>query len=574
MNRTSAIALLLLTLAAFGLRLFGIGFGLPMVLEDDSMVAYQVDALNDPATEDPTSERNFNWYPLLLARVAAPFAGRALPLAPDAPLEEHLAQAGSLVRRTRTVLAAIACLVVPLTWLLARGLVSRGAALLAAALVATSPLHVSFSQQARPHAASSAIFLAAVLAAVWVRRRRGWLPQLALFLAVAAAVGTLQSGVLVLPTALLAYGLREGEGRRRPGPGALLPLVAAALAVWLFYPFVFEGLIGRRSAEGQEHVFELGGHLIFLDQFNGRGFPITLRTLWSYDPALLVVFLFAATGLARVLGGRPRPAEGWGRRGDLIVALSFALPYFVLFGLYERNYERFVLPLLPYLACAAAWGVAHVARGGARLALASAVALALPACTAVRLVSARAAPHTLERAAAWVEANVEPEARVLLTSKVDLPLLREPAGLTLWGDASPTEREFWWLPWARYQARLDAAGGGTGPGPRWDLRWIPVAPARYMEDAAGFIREQQGDYAVVEVFADNRVHPAGTALTQGFGRVGERLTRLSPDAREDYSEHPFNYQDETSVPPPHFTARALRARGAGPVIEIYRLSRD
>jgi hypothetical protein len=103
------------------------------------------------------------------------------------------------------------------------------------------------------------------------------------------------------------------------------------------------------------------------------------------------------------------------------------------------------------------------------------------------------------------------------------------------------------------------------------LRWISQDIGRYMADTPGFLAEQGGDYAVVEVFADNRVHRIGTDITEFYRAHGELLARFSPDGDPHFSEHPFASQDETSVPTPHFTRRLLQARGTGPVIEIYRL---
>jgi hypothetical protein len=76
------------------------------------------------------------------------------------------------------------------------------------------------------------------------------------------------------------------------------------------------------------------------------------------------------------------------------------------------------------------------------------------------------------------------------------------------------------------------------------------------------------------VFADGRGAAPGAALTAGFRAAGERLARISPDGDQDFSEHPFGYQDETSVQSPHFTWRVLRARCTGPVLEVHRLARD
>jgi hypothetical protein len=570
--RAHVLPLLALFAAAFALRLWGIGFGLPQKTEDDCMIPYQVEALYDEGAADRGAERNYNWYPLLLARVAALWPEPEL--APGgAPLAEHLAAAERLHVRTRATLAAIACLAVPLTWLLARPWLPAGWSYLAAALVATSLLHLSFSQQARPHAPASALFLAAVLAGVWVRRSAGWLPHAAAALSAFAAVGCLQSGVLCLPALALGYALRPGGWRRLADGRALLVLAGAAAALALCYPFLWRGDFGRR--EGQAHVFDLGGHMIFLDQFNGRGFAAIARALWSYEPVLLALGGLALAFVPLRLGSPERVADpGSGGTRDAWIALACSLPYLAAVGLYERTYERFVIPLVPYAAVAAAFG----ARELARLVPAPAVALlalALPFSASVRLARARAAPDTLAEAAAWVAANVDPSQAVLLTSKVDLPLGRAPEGLDYPGWPEPlSSRRFWFLPWSHYLGRLaERSGPQALPEPRFDLRWLPVDQRAYLEDAAGLIAAERADYAVAEVFGDGRLAPVGPSLTAGFRASGELVARISPDARADYSEHPFGYQDETSVQSPHFALRALQARCTGPVLEIYRLAR-
>ena len=582
--RRHALSLALLFAAALGLRLFGIDFGLPQRAEDDGMIPYQVDALHSGDAE-LAAERNYNWYPLLLARAAALWPAPG-PAPEGAPLEAHLAAAKRLQVRTRATLCALATLAVPLTWLLARLVLSAGWSYLAAALVATSLLHLSFSQQARPHAPSSALFLAAVLAAVWVRRGRGPLPHVAAGLATFCAVGALQSGVLCLVPLGLAYALRPGARRRWRDLGWLAPLGGAALALATLYPFLWSGAVGTRPDQG--HVLDLGPHLVFLDQFNGRGFGVLARTLWSYEPATVAAALVGlALWLARVgrgtdggPGADGDPAtRGVGEWGDLVLALAFALPYALVFGLYERTYERFAIALVPYAAVLAALAARRLARAtGSPQAFPVALAvLALPTWASLRLARARAAPDTLERAAAWVAAHTRPEEVGLLTSKVDLPLGRTAAGLEYpgWGEPLPASRRFYFLPWSQYLGRLaEARGPAALPAPRYALRWLPVDVQAYLDDAEGFVRKQGADYAVVEIYAEGRGARPGGALTAGLRAAGELLVRLSPDGREDYSEHPFGYQDETSVPNPHFTRRVLQARCTGPVLEIRRLGSD
>ena len=222
---------------------------------------------------------------------------------------------------------------------------------------------------------------------------------------------------------------------------------------------------------------------------------------------------------------------------------------------------------MPYAALAAALGARRARRAFVPAPAVAVLVLALPLAASWRLARARAAPDTLEEAAAWVAANVDPSEKVLLTSKVDLPLGRTLAGLEYPGWSEPlASRRFYFLPWSHYLGRLvEAAGPAASPEPRFDLHWLPVDQQAYLEDAAGFIAARRADYAVAEVFGDGRQAPVGPSLTAGFRAAGELLARISPDGRADRSEHPFGYQDETSVQSPSFTLRALQSalHGAG-----------
>jgi hypothetical protein len=89
---------------------------------------------------------------------------------------------------------------------------------------------------------------------------------------------------------------------------------------------------------------------------------------------------------------------------------------------------------------------------------------------------------------------------------------------------------------------------------------------------AEYVSEQGGEIVVTEVFSGNRTHRAGTLIREQLLASARLLTRISPDNDPAASDHPLGYQDETSVAPPHFLARVLRARCTGPVIEIFALA--
>jgi hypothetical protein len=579
-----ATSLALLTLAALALRLRGIGHGLPVAVEQDCKIPHQVELLErrDPGWK---TDPEFRWYPLLVAQIASA-AGATEPAPRDAPLEEHLAAASAPQLKVRVCVALLASLLVPGTYLLARRFLGPAPSLFAAAVVAASLLHANFSQQSRPHAVAGFTFLAAVLGALRLRRRGDATGFGLAGLGAALAIGTLQSGIAVLPAAVVAFALREVRGRRRWLDWRAVALLAPlALAVPFFYPFAVWGERAPRAASGRVaqrflefHAgprleIDVGEHRIFLDEFAGRGFAELARILASHEPVLAALALLGITAwLAR--GRAARAAVDPGRRRDFAVALAFALPYALALGLYSRTYERFAIPLLPYLACGAAFAASAAARRWPRLARArvavplAAAALALPAYATWRLGSIRSAPHTTELATDWVRAHATPDDDIALWPQLDLRLARRPEGFASWmGDIS---KQFTWV-WSRYQALLP---DGHGPEPLWRLRWWTPKLKQMVDDPDGYVREQGGRWVVIEVYTQNRTHPAGTRAREALQRAATLVARFSPDARDGYSEHPLGYQDETSVPPPCFLARVLQAERAGPVIEIYRLPAD
>lgn len=123
------------------MRTVGLDFFLPHLPEPDRQVAQQV-ILFERGVRTPTDAAVMTKYPWLLARLAS--LGFEMPLAEESPrglpLEGHLARCAAVSLRVRAWSLLFGVLAVPLTWWLARRLLSPGPALLAAALAATSLL--------------------------------------------------------------------------------------------------------------------------------------------------------------------------------------------------------------------------------------------------------------------------------------------------------------------------------------------------------------------------------------------------------------------------------------------------
>jgi dolichyl-phosphate-mannose-protein mannosyltransferase len=132
------------------------------------------------------------------------------------------------------------------------------------------------------------------------------------------------------------------------------------------------------------------------------------------------LFLLALGGLVIALWRHGRPE---------LILLAFPVPYFLLIGTWSSRFERYTLPLLPFLTLLAAAGLVTAAqvvraRGGLRLArwspgpgpgLALAVAL-LVAPEVVRIVQWHlliARPDTRAVAGQWIEREIPNGARIV-----------------------------------------------------------------------------------------------------------------------------------------------------------------
>jgi hypothetical protein len=114
------------------------------------------------------------------------------------------------------------------------------------------------------------------------------------------------------------------------------------------------------------------------------------------------------------------------------ILLAFPLPYFLVIGAWSSRFERYVLPLLPFLAVLAALGLERLVAaarrridgrvGGPLRAMTPAAGLALAAALvvapeAVRIVHWHlllARPDTRQVAGAWIEERIPPGARIAM----------------------------------------------------------------------------------------------------------------------------------------------------------------
>ncbi|MBI4517892.1 MAG: glycosyltransferase family 39 protein [Deltaproteobacteria bacterium] len=379
------------------LRLWHIGFGLPEWYHPDEPIKAQKALAIAAGDLNP----HYFWHPsfMLYATAAAVRAGQSFGWA---------ATPAQAVLAGRVLNAVLGALTVPLTCLLARAAGGWAMAFAAAALLAVAPLAVFCSHYLKEDTPLTFWVVAAALAALRLARRGRNRDYLIAGALCGAAIASKYTGLLALVLPLVAH-------RQQPHPPARARwrlAAAAALAFVALTPFALADLwhFGRGvSHEAGNVVTGMATSAI-----------LPLPWLWTFHLrfSLLPGFGIVATALA-LLGfvALLRQASPAARLLTAFVGLGYLVfessPYKP-----PPNFDRYVLPLLPFLAVLALVGVRVLRRRSAVLAgIALALALAEPAGRSVQLLAA-IEPDTRERARAWLAKQLPADARVAVEGQL------------------------------------------------------------------------------------------------------------------------------------------------------------
>ena len=588
MGRRAALGwLALVVAAALALRTVGIGYLLPHQVWFDSLVLHDEVAVLRHGGDESFRQHGLGLYPQFIPRLVALLPSEREDAPVPETLEEHLERAQAPWVRVNQVVALLSLLVVPATYLLARRFMERSWSVVASALMATSVLHLWFSQQGRPHSAEVSLTLLAVLASLRLRRKPVISSYLLAGAAMSLAVGALQSGVATLLPFAAAILLRVRRGTRASTAWAIGSILLVVVAVRILYPFVFEhrgstasDSPGAIEVEGSGLSFM--GHSIPLSRFQGDGFGNILLSLLSYDPLISVLALVGGA-LAIVELARERGPLDRDLRGDLGVVLAYAVPYLVVVGLYNGSGQRFGIPLLPFLACLAAFGLRGIRRLGfesSRRAVAMRFAsvaivvsvLATQAFAAWKLSWIRSRPDTATQAAIWIREHIRPGTdRILVSHALEVPLFQTSEALERNESILHHPRKVW------FDYQWDLLPSAPRPAEQYELVQLladgGAARKRIQDDPAGYLRSLDASWLVYEV------HPSFdwadfAGLREVLPGIGRRVARFSPDRVDRWKETPLAHQGYDPQPfPIAWFLRVLDARCTGSVIEIWKLDR-
>lgn len=559
-SRRTWLAIVAITLFALVARLVPIERMLPHLPEPDAFIVLHMQSMRgDQAV--PLHQDYKERYPTLIARTLAPLGtARVAADTPSGELQRaHLAAASRPYLEVRLASAFLGALAVLLTFLVARRFLPDTAALLAAFWIATSLLHVLFSVQARPHVPQATLALLSVWLSLRAVERPSFVRGALASVATGLAVACLQSGFFAVPALAVAIVSIPSSFFARLARVALAVTVALAIAA-PFYP-----VLPHIDATGV-HIGGVGGHNLNYAEFNGLGFVVAGRWLLGHDPTLLVWMLvgvlayvawpFAnARGLAR------------GRRPAHAIVFAYTLPYLALIAINGEIYDRFAIPVLPYLAMLAAGACAwmwtsrsFVLRG---IVLAS---LVLPTFAVLHFARISLAKDTHEQVAAWIEAT--PDARTatfVTTTGTSLPLLCRHDVLT----ANMEDRTAQSTPWLRYQAAAAPVPDGVG----YVIRVFPAAltvasEAKAPEAIDRWLADTRPDYVVIELSPKLRSLAGARYLREAAAKGGELVFRSSGEAPDVATLGLLHYQGIENM-----LLRSLATQNFGAPFEVYRLRR-
>jgi hypothetical protein len=558
--RSVAGGLLAILVVAVLVRFVGIGRELPHRMEPDASLVFQMQRMAGDPSLVPR-DHSTGPYPLVVARILSWLPQPEVPARAEGPGDErvHLARSARPFLLVRIVVALASVAGVLLAYPFARRFLPPGGALVATWLCATSLLSVLFAGQARPHPVQATFALLALILAMRVLDDSSPHRIAGAALASLASICVLQNGVFTVPPLLLAF-LIAGRGSKGSFVRcALFGVVAVGVAL-----LVFPGT-PRIDAQGI-HLGseETGAHTIHPSLSHLAGAASVARMLWEFDPVLTVLALV----------GLPVAVASWlrSRRRDVWIVLAYAVPYTAILAVDPNVQERFLLPLVPFLACLAAAPVAAAlgwvrARAGVLAASAGAVLLlGGPAVAAACYARTAASPDNYTLAAEWIRAHAKPEERVLASPGAVLPLLLDPDSLR-----ADQEDQTWVAnPWLIYQSLLPREFDGD---PRWRIEFVPIREWRRgrtldRERAKGLIDERRADYVLVEDSVRMHKYFPIDDLERVAAESGELVHRTVGTIPGPTDGLIFEYSGTREL-----ARRILTADAFGPGIRIYRIRR-
>ena len=383
-SRLPALGLLGILAVAAALRFLGLGFGLRHPPHSDERVF--VESVQAMMAKGDFDHRYYE-YPGLVFYLLLPVLA-VVPGGDEPGAAAYLA--------ARALVAAFGVVACGLLYLWARALAGERPALVAALLLAVSPVAVETAHTLRPDVVLHAFVILALITFLDSRLASSLRGDVSAGVALGLAGAVKFSAALLIPAYFVARAL--APGRRWLGV-----LVAGSVALSVFLLFTPYAVL-HPLAFLQGMQVQVGYH-----------YDPAARPPVSYGGMLLEYLRIAAEALGPPAVLLALAGAWFGRalwRQTLPSVLLFLVTLLVLASSDVRH-ERFLLPALPALYLLAGLGAERLASSRALLLALSLAAASLPAAASLRYSLALSRPGTRDRLVDWVHAEVPPRSRVL-----------------------------------------------------------------------------------------------------------------------------------------------------------------
>jgi len=417
MNKNMLILYLIL-LAALLVRLIGLGWYLPHTYELDEY--YTIEKTLDILRRGSLDIKSFMWPSLNFYLQAAGYRlyhlWRVLTESIQSLSLQSLSSLNKteifLVGRFTTVLYGLGTVI--LVYVIGQRMYSRKVGLLSSLFLAFTLLHVRYSRLIRPDVPMT-FFITLSFLCLYLIYERGKIRDYLLATIFAGfAIATKYTGALLIVPIFLAHffrGLKEKKSLfyifLNKKVVLIVLLIAAGFFIatpygLLYYRYLFSTMRGmlrglnRLTASNQG---EISSWLYYITGALNQGMGQPLE-IFSLAAVIFAIFRH--------------------RKRDILL-ISFPLTYYLIMGAFLRHFDRYILPVVPFLVIAAAMFLVEVAskishlkarQNLAIIGLTLAVIL-FPAVRVIRYVNLMTQQGTGLQAKEWIEENIPRGKRVI-----------------------------------------------------------------------------------------------------------------------------------------------------------------
>lgn len=348
-NKVQNRLLVIIILAAFGLRIYGISFGLPYIYTSDAETAFI-----DPAIRFiSTGDWNPHWfghpgstvmYLLSLLYMLYYAIGRVVGASPNLDAFVGLFQSNptNFYLIGRTAMAVLGTLTVLLVCQVTARVYDKKAGVVAACFLAVSPLHHHWSQIARTDIPVTFLMVLVAFFCLRIYEERHVRYYLLAGLFAGLAIATKYPAVVVIPAIVLAHflGQEYGNGSIAHHGGKrklMLSLAFVLVGFCLGAPFWFVEL---RTAV-KDMIWEHRDSHLGANRFTGVKNYLWYVTTPLREGLSLPVEVLAGLGVLDALRRRAK---------EELLLVFFPIAYLLLIGSASLRWDRWAIPLLPFMA--------------------------------------------------------------------------------------------------------------------------------------------------------------------------------------------------------------------------------